>query len=65
MGKEKYNRELSLKRANFIGQYIESKEVEAERIIIEGHGSDQPIASNTTEQGRAKNRRVEVRLIED
>ncbi len=65
MGKEKYNLELSLKRANFIGEYIEAKGVIPERIIIEGHGSDQPIASNTTEQGRAINRRVEVKLIED
>ena len=65
MGKEKYNHELSLKRANFIGEYVEAKGVDSERIIVEGFGSDRPIASNTTEQGRAANRRVEVKLIED
>ncbi|HIA35850.1 MAG TPA: tetratricopeptide repeat protein [Flavobacteriales bacterium] len=65
MGKEKYNLELSLKRANFIGEYIETKGVDQERIIVKGFGSDRPIASNETEQGRAVNRRVEVKLIED
>ena len=64
MGKEKYNVELSLKRANFIAEYVEGKGVDPENLIVEGFGSDQPLAPNTTEEGRARNRRVEVKLIE-
>jgi outer membrane protein OmpA-like peptidoglycan-associated protein/tetratricopeptide (TPR) repeat protein len=64
MGKEKYNLELSLKRADFIAQYIENKGIDPVRLVVEGFGSDQPIAPNTTEEGRSSNRRVEVKLIE-
>jgi len=64
MGKEKYNLELSLKRANFIAEYVEAKGVDPSRLTVEGYGSDQPLAPNTTEQGRAANRRVEVKLVE-
>ncbi|MBL4657546.1 MAG: PD40 domain-containing protein, partial [Flavobacteriales bacterium] len=64
MGKEKYNVELSLKRANFIAEYVEAKGVDPERLLVEGYGSDQPLAPNTTEEGRARNRRVEVKLME-
>jgi len=64
MGKEKYNLELSLKRANFIAEYVEAKGVAPDRLTVEGFGSDQPLAPNTTEDGRARNRRVEVQLIE-
>ncbi|PCH93597.1 MAG: hypothetical protein COB85_06725 [Bacteroidetes bacterium] len=65
MGKEKYNLELSLKRANFIAEYVESKGISGDDLVVEGHGSDRPLASNTTEDGRSKNRRVEVTLFED
>ena len=64
MGKEKYNLELSLKRADFIAQYIENKGIDPVRLVVEGFGSDQPIAPNTTEEGRSSNRRVEVKLVE-
>ena len=65
MGKEKYNLELSLERADFIAQYVENKGVEPIRLVVEGFGSDLPIAPNTTEEGRSSNRRVEVKLIEN
>ena len=65
MGKEKYNLELSLKRANFIGDYIEKKGISSDKLVIEGYGSDRPLASNATEDGRSRNRRVEVTLFED
>ncbi|MFH1319121.1 MAG: OmpA family protein [Bacteroidota bacterium] len=65
IGKEKFNFDLSLKRANFIADYCLGKLVLQERLIVEGFGSDKPIASNDTEEGRALNRRVEVKLIED
>jgi outer membrane protein OmpA-like peptidoglycan-associated protein len=65
MGKEKYNKDLSLKRANFIADYARNTGVEDSKLIVVGFGSDKPIASNSTEKGRTKNRRVEVKLIED
>jgi len=65
MGKERYNMELSLKRANFIVDYVEEKGIDPDRLVVEGFGSDRPLAPNTTEEGRARNRRVEVKLIED
>jgi len=65
MGKEKYNKDLSLKRANFIADYARNKGVVDSRLIVVGFGSDKPIASNSTEEGRSSNRRVEVKLIED
>ncbi|MBI2966222.1 MAG: PD40 domain-containing protein [Bacteroidetes bacterium] len=65
VGKEKFNIELSLKRANFIADYARTKGVSDNRIMVKGFGSQFPIASNDTEEGRAQNRRVEVKLIED
>ena len=65
MGKEKYNKELSLKRAGFIADYIKSKGIGSEKVIVEGYGSDRPISSNATEKGRSENRRVEVKLVEN
>jgi outer membrane protein OmpA-like peptidoglycan-associated protein len=65
MGKEKFNHDLSVKRANFIANYVKETGVEEDRLTIMGFGSDKPIASNSTEEGRSKNRRVEVKLIED
>ncbi|HIO72994.1 MAG TPA: OmpA family protein, partial [Flavobacteriales bacterium] len=64
-GKEKYNLELSLKRANFIAEYVESKGISSDNLVVEGYGSDRPLASNSTEDGRSKNRRVEVTLFEN
>ncbi|MCB1988752.1 MAG: OmpA family protein, partial [Burkholderiaceae bacterium] len=40
--------------------YLTARGVSASRIEIEGRGSYQPIASNNTEEGRARNRRVEI-----
>ena len=65
MGKEKYNKDLSVKRANFIADYVREKGIEDDRLIVIGFGSDNPLASNSTEKGRSQNRRVEVKLIED
>jgi len=65
VGKEKFNMALSLKRANFLGDYVESQGIPSEQIIIQGFGAERPIASNESEDGRKENRRVEVKLIED
>jgi outer membrane protein OmpA-like peptidoglycan-associated protein len=53
------NQKLSLDRANAVRDMVVSK-VPAARITTAGYGSDKPIASNDTEEGRAKNRRTEL-----
>lgn len=61
VGSDEYNNDLSLKRAISIGDYIRSLEIIADnRIINQGKGSKYPVASNNSEVGRYKNRRVEI-----
>ena len=62
VGGADYNRQLSQRRAGSVAQYLESRGVSGQRIMTAGGGEDHPIASNSTDQGRAANRRVEVTL---
>jgi outer membrane protein OmpA-like peptidoglycan-associated protein len=62
VGGAEYNRQLSQRRATAVAQYLESKGVAAARAMTAAGGEDHPIASNSTEQGRAANRRVEVTI---
>jgi outer membrane protein OmpA-like peptidoglycan-associated protein len=62
-GSEELNLKLSKARALAVGQYLNSKGIERKRISLEGLGNQKPIESNDTEQGRAKNRRVEIEII--
>ncbi len=57
------NNSLSLMRANSISNYLRLKGVNANRIVSNGYGSSNPIASNATAAGREQNRRVEIVLI--
>jgi uncharacterized repeat protein (TIGR01451 family) len=57
------NYALSLARAKSVGRYLMDKlHIPPEKLFIEGKGSDQPIADNKTQAGKALNRRVEVRI---
>jgi outer membrane protein OmpA-like peptidoglycan-associated protein len=56
------NKDLSERRANATAGYLANHKVKSERIYIAGMGDTQPIASNDTVEGRAKNRRVEITL---
>lgn len=60
IGTEAYNYKLSLRRANAVKAYLVSKGVPADQIKVVGKGKNDPIASNKTAAGRAKNRRVEI-----
>lgn len=61
VGTDEYNDELSLKRAKSVSDYIISRDIVAEdKIHFQGKGSGFPIASNASDMGRYKNRRVEV-----
>ena len=63
IGTDAYNQRLSLRRANAVKAYLVSKGVPADRIVVEGKGEKQPVASNATREGRAKNRRVEIEVV--
>jgi outer membrane protein OmpA-like peptidoglycan-associated protein len=56
------NRALSQERAEAVATYLTQKGIAAERLTAKGHGPDNPIASNRTAEGRAKNRRVELHV---
>jgi len=57
------NMGLSLLRAKAVSQILVENGIPSNRISLVGYGDTRPIASNETEEGRAKNRRVEVKLV--
>lgn len=57
------NQKLSQARAESVRTYLVSKGVAADRLTARGYGQDSPIADNKTENGRATNRRVELRAL--
>jgi outer membrane protein OmpA-like peptidoglycan-associated protein len=61
-GSDEYNRDLSNRRAVSVATILVNQGVERQRFYIDGRGEDDPIASNSTESGRAQNRRVEIQL---
>lgn len=63
-GERVTDRELSTQRANSVLMYLEDvKDVEPEKLIAIGYGRNYPIADNSTEEGRSKNRRVEIIIM--
>ena len=62
VGGVEMNQRLSEARANSVARYLEAQKVLPQRIIASGRGMNNPIASNSTPQGRAQNRRVEIVL---
>jgi len=61
-GPADYNQKLSERRATTVALYLHSRGVAQQRLAAIGHGENHPVASNTTAEGRAKNRRVEITL---
>lgn len=61
-GDSKYNLKLSRNRARAVYDYLVEQGVEAARLQYEGLGDSQPVAGNDTEEGRARNRRTELRI---
>ena len=59
-GSKEYNKRLSEKRAESVAEYFVSQGIDKNRISFEGYGEEHPIESNDTEEGRERNRRVEV-----
>lgn len=62
VGSDRLNERLSQARASAVLDYLVEAGVEADRISARGYGENRPVASNDTDEGRARNRRVEVRL---
>ncbi|GLX13638.1 OmpA family lipoprotein [Pseudomonas straminea] len=62
VGSNASNIELSQKRAISVGKHLISQGIDKSRIQVYGAGPSQPIASNSSKEGRAQNRRVEIRL---
>ena len=63
VGGDAYNQKLSVRRAEAVKGYLVSKGIPANRVYTEGKGEKQPVASNKTKDGRAKNRRVEIEVV--
>jgi OOP family OmpA-OmpF porin len=62
-GTDAYNEKLAIRRAESVKAYLLGKGVEANRVYTEGKGEKQPVADNNTDEGRAKNRRVEIEVV--
>jgi outer membrane protein OmpA-like peptidoglycan-associated protein len=62
VGNQKANQILSENRAKAVVYYLSKKGIETNRLTAIGYGSQKPIATNTTEGGRAKNRRVNIEV---
>jgi len=63
VGNRDYNVNLSLERASFVLDYLaENGGISSNKMTVSGNGPDRPVADNSTAEGKAKNRRVEVTL---
>ncbi len=62
-GADSYNQALSERRAGSVGQYLQSQDINSQRLITIGMGEGMPVADNTTNGGRQTNRRVEITMV--
>jgi outer membrane protein OmpA-like peptidoglycan-associated protein len=62
-GGDDYNLDLSDRRSKSVRQYLVDKGIEPGRLRAQGFGESKPIADNSTDAGKAKNRRVEFRIV--
>ncbi len=62
-GSDASNQSLSVRRAEAVKAYLVSKGIEKNRVYTEGKGEKRPVADNKTNEGKAKNRRVEIEVV--
>ena len=62
-GSASYNMKLSESRAKAVADYLIAKGIDPKRLQYRGYGKTKPIADNSTDEGRAKNRRVEMKIL--
>jgi outer membrane protein OmpA-like peptidoglycan-associated protein len=63
VGSKEYNLRLSENRAKSVYDYLVSKGIDAKRLKYKGYGFFEPVSDNSTEEGRAKNRRTEMKVL--
>jgi len=63
VGTDEHNQSLSERRANSVYTYLKINGIETSRIKTKGYGSKLPIADNSTEEGKQKNRRIEITIL--
>jgi len=64
VGSQKRNLMLSLERAKSISKYLVAKGINKERLLTKGYGAESPLEKNDSEEGRQKNRRIEVKILD-
>jgi outer membrane protein OmpA-like peptidoglycan-associated protein len=63
VGVDQTNLTLSTNRAKSVYDWLVKQGISADRLVYKGYGKSQPVDVNTTEEGRAKNRRTEVKVL--
>jgi outer membrane protein OmpA-like peptidoglycan-associated protein len=63
LGSEKSNQKLSERRAQSVRDWLVREGIDPERIKAVGYGESNPVATNSTPEGRQENRRIEVKRI--
>ncbi len=63
-GTKTFNQELSIQRARAVVTYLVSQGVDRRKLTYQGFGDSKPIASNDTEEGKKRNRRTELKIVE-
>lgn len=61
-GNESSNKQLSLARASAVASYLDSRGIDADRLVVIGAGSSLPVADNATRYGRSINRRIDIQF---
>jgi OOP family OmpA-OmpF porin len=64
VGNASYNRRLSQQRADAVRDWLVGHGIERNRMRTRGYGSEQPVAPNDTDEGRARNRRIEFKQLD-
>lgn len=62
-GTDQYNQSLSERRASSVANFLSNSGVQRARMETRGYGESQPVATNSTEEGRSANRRVELKVV--
>lgn len=63
IGDDAYNQRLSQERAAAVRDYFVEKQIPTDQMTVKGYGKADPVADNATEEGRERNRRVELRIL--
>lgn len=65
VGTDEYNKGLSQRRANAVGRFLKVNGIAESRLVVVGMGESDPVATNDTDEGRQRNRRVQFEILED